>query len=220
MSHKTITLTDELYKYFRSVSTRETEILRRLREETAGLPEAHMQISPEQGQFMSLLVRLLDARKVLEAGTFTGYSTLWMALALPENGVIVTCDINRERTAVAAKFWKEAGVQERIHLHHAPALRTMDQLLEGGGRGKFDFIFLDADKESIGIYYERSLQLLRSGGIMAVDNVLWSGKVAHPGVNDPDTLAIRSFNETVKADTRVMFSMLPLGDGLTLALKE
>jgi predicted O-methyltransferase YrrM len=220
MSRRSIELSDALYDYLLENSLRESDLLRRLREETARLPGAGMQISPEQGQFMALLVRLMGARRCLEIGTFTGYSALAVAEALPADGRLVACDLNAETTAVARRYWQEAGVAGRIDLRLAPALETLDALLAEGAAGSFDFAFIDADKANYDGYYERALKLLRNGGLIAVDNVLWGGAVINPEDSDPDTLAIRALNAKIKSDQRVSCSLLPLGDGLMLALKR
>lgn len=220
MSSRTITLDEALYAYLLEVSLREPDVLRRLREETRALPEARMQISPEQGQFMALLVRLMDARRIIEVGTFTGYSALAMAMALPAGGRLVACDVSEAWTAIARRYWEEAGVAGRIELRLAPALDTLDALLAGGDEGAFDLMFIDADKERYADYYERGLRLLRPGGLIAIDNVLWSGRVIDPGRQDPDTQAIRAFNAALHADPRIDLSLLPIGDGLTLARKR
>ena len=220
MTRRSITLTDEVYDYLVDVSVREPEILRRLRAETAELDEAAMQIGPEQGRFMALLLELMGARRVLEIGTFTGYSALVMARALPEDGRIVACDVSEEWTAVARRYWKEAGVAHKIDLRLAPAAETLDALLADGRGGTFDFVFIDADKSSYDAYYERSLELLRAGGLVAIDNVLWSGRVADPADDYEDTAALRTLNAKLKDDERVSLSMLPVGDGLTLAMKR
>lgn len=220
MSTQTLSLNDRLYQYLLSVSSREPEILAQLRQETAGLPLARMQISPEQGQFMALLVQLIAARKTLEIGVFTGYSALWVALALPPDGRMVACDLNPEWTAIAQRYWQAAGVAEKIDLKLAPALNTLEQLLANGEANSFDFAFIDADKENYAQYYEQALQLVRPGGLIAVDNVLWSGRVVNPETQDRDTLAIREFNQKLYQDPRIQLSLLPIGDGLTLALKR
>ncbi len=217
MSRRTLNLTDQVYDYLLSVSLRETDVHRRLRDETAALPEARMQISPEQAQFLALLVRLSGARRVLEIGTFTGYSALVMAESLPPGGQIVACDVSREWTDVGRRYWQEAGVAERIDLHLAPALETLAALGEQGQT--FDFAFIDADKENYQAYYERTLDMLRPGGLICVDNTLWGGRVADASADDIDTRSIRAFNEHLLADLRVHLSLLPIGDGLTLALK-
>jgi predicted O-methyltransferase YrrM len=220
VTNKTIQLTERLYEYLIGVSLREPEILRRLRAETSALPEAEMQIAPEQGQFMALLCELMGARRALEVGVFTGYSALSVALALPPDGRLIACDVNAEWTAIARRYWDEAGVGGKIDLRLAPAAETLAALLAGGGAGSFDLAFIDADKEGYRDYYELCLKLLRPGGLVVVDNVLWSGQVADPAVHDPATDAIRRFNAFVHADERVRVALLPVADGLTLALKR
>jgi predicted O-methyltransferase YrrM len=212
-----ITLSDDLLAYLQAVSLREPESLRLLREETARLPMAGMQISPDQGQFMALLVRLIGARHCLEIGTFTGYSALAVVLALPAEGRVTCCDVSEEYTAVARRAWAGAGVAAKIDLHLAPARATLDRLRAEGRRGSFDFAFIDADKENYDHYYEASLDLVRKGGLIAIDNVLWSGAVADDTKQDADTRALRALNLKLRDDRRVDISMLPLGDGLTLA---
>lgn len=213
-------LPESIHDYLTSVSLREPPILRRLREETASHPRATMQITPEQGQFMALLAQLMGARTALEVGVFTGYSSLAVALALPADGRIVACDISEEYTAVARRYWREAGVDHMIDLHLRPALETLHELLATPDRGRFDLAFIDADKTNYEGYYECALELLRPGGLILVDNVLWSGRVADPQEKDADTVALRAFNHKLHADSRVTLSMLPLGDGVTLALKR
>ncbi|MEJ2344709.1 MAG: class I SAM-dependent methyltransferase [Gammaproteobacteria bacterium] len=220
MTGKNIQLTDRLHRYLLDVSLREPPILGSLREETAQLPLARMQISPEQGQFMALLVRLMRARRVLEVGVFTGYSSLSMALAMPADGHLVACDVSEEWTATARRYWNEAGVADRIELRLGPALPTLDALLESGAADSFDMAFVDADKAHYDAYYERALRLLRPGGLLLIDNVLWSGRVIEPQARDDDTLALRALNKKIHADERVSISMLPLADGLTLAMKR
>jgi predicted O-methyltransferase YrrM len=220
MSADDLTITPELLDYTRRVTLREPDVARRLREETARLPEAQMQISPDQGQFLALLIHLLDARKTLEIGVFTGYSSLSVALALPDDGRIIACDVSEEWTAIAKRYWREAGVEQKIDLRLRPALQTLDDLVALGQGGTFDFAFIDADKANYGNYYERCLALVRPGGLIAVDNVLWSGKVIDAAAKDADTLAIRAFNEQLKHDQRIWLSMLPVRDGLTLASKK
>ena len=220
MSSRTIALTDILYEYLLEASLREPDILLRLREETASDRLARMQISPEQGQFMALLVRLTGARRCLEIGVFTGYSSLVTALALPDDGRIVACDVDERWTAIARRYWAEAGVAHRIDLRLAPALQTLEGLLASGQSGSFDLVFIDADKENYLAYYERSLELLRTGGLVVADNTLWSGRVADPEVADADTVAIRHFNEFLHRDERVDLSLVPIGDGLTMARKR
>ena len=220
MSNRTIVLNDALYEYMLSVSLREPDVLSRLREETAKMPQHNMQISPEQGQFMALLVELTGARKCLEVGTFTGYSALSVALALPEDGQIIACDISEEFTSLAKPYWLEAGVAGKIDLRLGPALETLDALIADGEGGAFDFAFIDADKVNYQGYFQRALDLTRPGGLILIDNVLWSGKVADPEIDTIDTVAIRAFNEKLMTDERVSLSMLPVADGLTLARKR
>ena len=220
MTNRSISLTDSLYEYLLSVSLRETELLRQLRAETAAFPEARMQIAPEQGQFMALLVRLMGARRCLEVGVFTGYSSLAVALALPDDGRIVACDVSEHWTAVARRYWDAAGVSHKIDLRVAPALETLRALLADGAAGSYDFVFLDADKENYLRYYELALELLRPGGLIATDNTLWSGRVIDPANGEPSTVALRQFNERLHRDERVDLSLLPIGDGLTLARKR
>jgi caffeoyl-CoA O-methyltransferase len=219
MSNKTFGLSEPIYDYLLSVSLREPAVLQRLREETARLPMAMMQISPEQGQLMSLLVQALVPKRCLEIGVFTGYSTLAVALALPADGHITACDVSEEWTAIARRYWHEAGVDNKIDLYLAPALQTLDRLIAHGHSGTYDFAFIDADKENYLGYYERALALLRPGGMIAIDNTLWSGRPADVTVDDPDTRAIRNFNQRVFKDSRVRMSLVPIGDGMTLALK-
>jgi caffeoyl-CoA O-methyltransferase len=215
-----LTIDDKLWDYMRRVTLREPEVLRRLREGTASHPQVQMQISPEQGQFMALLMHLIGARRTIEVGVFTGYSSLAVALALPDDGHIIACDINEEWTAMARSYWREAGVEHKIDLRIRPALETLDGLIASGEAGRFDFMFIDADKSNYASYFERALVLVRTGGLIAVDNVLWSGRVLDRKMNDPDTKAIRAFNEKLHTDQRVWLSMLPVRDGLTLAVKK
>ena len=219
MSSTTFGLSDEVRSYLLSVSVREPEVLARLREETARLPMAMMQISPEQGQFLALLVRLTQARRCLEVGTFTGYSALWVALALPADGRVTCCDVSAEWTAIGRRYWKEAGVAGKIDLHLAPGLETLDRLITQGESGAYDFAFIDADKDNYWNYYERALRLLRPGGLIAVDNTLWGGRAADPEDRDSTAATIRDFNARLSQDARVQLSMLPLGDGVTLIWK-
>ncbi|RJP42518.1 MAG: SAM-dependent methyltransferase [Phycisphaerales bacterium] len=219
MSRRTLALTDALHRYLVETTVRETDVMRRLRAETDKLPAANMQIAPEQGQFMQLLVELLGGRKVLEIGTFTGYSALWLAGGLAAGGVLICCDVNQEWTTIARRFWQEAGLADRIDLRLGPALETLDHLLQQGAAGSFDFTFIDADKENSPVYYERSLRLLRSGGVVAVDNALQGGKVADPAVSDHDARH-RDLNRRVCHDPRVTVSLVPIGDGLLLARKR
>lgn len=220
MSNRTLTMDDRLYDYLLNVSLREPPIMQRLREETARHPRAGMQISPEQGQFMQLLVHLMRARTYLEIGVFTGYSALAVALAMPDDGRIVACDVSEDFTAIARRYWQEAGVAGNIDLRLAPAVQTLDSMLEEGFAGTIDFAFIDADKANYDAYYERTLRLLRPGGLVAFDNVLWDGAVADPAIQDADTVALRQLNEKLHTDERVFISLLPIGDGLTLAWKK
>ena len=219
MTDRNVNLDARLYAYLQEHSLREHPVLRELREATAGLRHSGMQISPEHGQFMALLVRMLDARFALEVGVFTGYSSLAVALALPPDGQLVACDVSEEWTSMAKRYWEKAGVAGRIRLKLAPAKATLDQLLEAGEAGRFDFAFIDADKSRYADYYERCLKLVRKGGLIVADNTLWSGKVADASVQDEDTKALRAFNDAVHRDGRVAMSLLPIGDGVTLALK-
>jgi predicted O-methyltransferase YrrM len=219
MSNKTIGLPDRIYQYMLEVSLREAPLLQRLRDETSKLPMSMMQIAPEQGQLLSLLVQTLQPRRCLEVGVFTGYSSLVVALALPPDGHITACDVSEQWTSIARRYWQEAGVDQKIDLYLAPALQTLDRLVAHGHAGTYDFAFIDADKQNYWGYYERALTLLRPGGLIAIDNTLWSGQPADPAVNDPDTKAIRAFNQRLFKDTRVRISLVPVGDGMTLALK-
>ncbi len=220
MSNRTLSMTDALYDYLLAVSSREPEILRRLREETARLPNAGMQIGPEQGQFMGLLIRLMGARRTLEVGVFTGYSSLAVALALPPDGRVVACDVSEEWTAIARRYWAEAGVAGKIELRLGPAVETLDALLADGQTDGFDFAFIDADKENYDNYYERALRLVRPGGLIAIDNVLWGGHVADPEAQGESLAAICALNAKLHGDERVALSLVPIGDGLTLALRR
>ena len=220
MANQTLGLNTQLYNYLQSVSLREPEILTQLRQETAQHPMAQMQIAPDQGQFMALLVQLIGAKKTLEVGVFTGYSSLVVALALPPEGKVVACDVSEEYTSIARRYWQQAGVADKIVLHIAPAEETLKSLLAEGQAGSFDFAFIDADKSNYEIYYEHALELVRPGGLIIVDNVLWSGRVADPQVQDNRTKAIRSLNQKLHQDQRVTLSLVPIGDGLTLALKR
>jgi len=219
MSRVYTPITDQMADYIRSVSLREPEPLRRQREQTDNHPQASMQISPEQGQFLHLLARLVGARRTLEIGVFMGYSSSWVALALPPDGKIIACDVSEEYTARAKRTWSEAGVQDKIDLRLRPALETLDALLAGGQAGAFDFAFIDADKSNYWNYYERSLQLVRPGGLIVVDNVLWHGDIIDPLDHTTDTEAIREFNRRIHADNRVALSLATIGDGLMLACK-
>jgi len=220
MSNRTLQVTDEIYDYLLDISLREPDVLKDLRDVTAGYPGARMQISPEQGQFMGLLVRLMGARRCLEIGVFTGYSSLAVALALPDDGSILACDVDEEHTALARAFWERAGVAGKIDLRLAPATDTLDDQIAEGRTGTFDFAFIDADKSSYRGYLDRCLELLRPGGLVAVDNTLWSGRLVDESDQDPDTCALRDFNRSLHADQRVDLSLVPIGDGLTLARKR
>jgi predicted O-methyltransferase YrrM len=215
-----LTIGDELWEYMRRVTLREPALLKRLREETAPHEKASFQISAEQGQFMGLLMHLIGARRTIEIGVYTGYSALSVALALPDDGRIIACDINEEWTSIARRYWREAGVDGKIDLRLGPALATLDGLIASGQGNQFDFVFIDADKTNYANYYERALVLLRPGGLIGVDNVLWYGRVIDSSFDDPDTQAIRAFNEQLRSDDRVWLSMLPVRDGLTLACKK
>lgn len=220
LSNRTLSLDDRTHEYLLSVSVDESDLLRELRAETAGDKFSVMQISPEQGQFMALLVKLTGAKRALEIGTFTGYSSICIANALPEDGELVCCDDSDEWTSMARKYWKRAGLQDKITFYLQPASITLQTLLDDSAVGSFDFIFVDADKQNYPLYYEQSLKLLRKGGLLAVDNTLWSGSVADPEDMKPGTRAIRRFNEMVKNDNRVTKSLVPIGDGLTLIVKD
>lgn len=220
MGVQTLQLDEQLYNYMRSVSLNEAEVLTQLRQETAKHPMGNMQIAPEQGQFIALLVQLMQAQKTLDIGVFTGYSALAVALALPPTGKVVACDVSEEYTKIARHWWNQAGVANKIELHIAPAEDTLKQLLATDGANTFDFALIDADKSNYDTYYELALQLIRPGGLIAVDNVLWSGRVADPQVQDNRTNKIRAFNQKLHQDARVAISLVPIGDGLTLAWKR
>jgi predicted O-methyltransferase YrrM len=220
MTNRTIEMTDPLYRYLLDHSVREPAILAELRAETADMAEAQMQIGPDQGQFMALLAKLIGARRCIEVGVFTGYSSLAVALALPDDGRIIACDVSEEWTAIARRYWRKAGVDHKIELKLQPATQTLAAMLAAGESGQYDFAFIDADKPAYEAYYELLLQLLRSGGLIAVDNTLWSGKVADVTERDANTSALRVFNDKLHRDERIDLSMLPIGDGLTLARKR
>lgn len=220
MTRRTLSLDDRLYDYLLHASLREHPALARLREETAQHPRANMQIAPEQGQFMQVLVRLMGARRALELGVFTGYSGLAIALALPPDGYLLACDVSEEFAAIARWHWAAADVTERIELVVAPAIETLDARLGAGEAGTYDFAFIDADKEGYVEYYERVLMLLRPGGLVAVDNTLWDGAVADPEDRSPEAEIMRHFNEHLRADERVDLALVPIGDGLTLARRR
>ncbi|MVW75779.1 class I SAM-dependent methyltransferase [Pseudomonas xionganensis] len=219
MTNRTLNLDDRLYQYLLEVSLRESPLQQQLREETAQLSNAHWQIAPEQGQFMALLVKLLGARRILEVGTFTGYSALCMAQAMGEQGRLLCCDLAGAYNAIAERYWQQAGVRERIELHLGPALQSLDSLISQGQGASFDLIFIDADKGNYLLYLERALVLLRPGGLLLFDNTLWSGRVLQEQPDSLDTQAIQALNRSLRDDPRVDLSLLPLGDGLTLCRK-
>jgi predicted O-methyltransferase YrrM len=219
MTNKSLALDDRLYNYLLSVSLRESEVLRNLREETARLPQAGMQISPEQGQFMALLVKLTGAKRILEIGVFTGYSSIAMAEALPDDGVLTALDMDKEWTSIARRYWQLAGVSDKVDLRLGPALNSLDLLIEEGRVGHYDLIFIDADKTGYEGYFERALVLVRPGGLVLLDNLLWGGKPADPNIVDPDTQAIRALNLRLRSDPRIRYCLLPVADGLGLAYK-
>ncbi len=220
MSSSHLKITDELRDYIRRSSLREPEILAALRQETVSHPMGTMQITPEQGQFMALLIHMLNAKDVVEVGVFTGYSSTVVAMALPADGKLIACDLNEEYTRMARRYWQQAGVDNKIELRLGPAVRTLDDMIADGGTGTYDFAFIDADKSNYDAYYERLLTLLRPGGVIAIDNVLWHGRVIDESVQDEDTNAIRRLNAKIANDNRVLMTMLPIGDGLTLAMKR
>jgi predicted O-methyltransferase YrrM len=221
MANSYLGLDDRIEDYLIKNSSREPDVLRRLREETVATnPQAEMAVGPIQGQFMALLVKLIGAVKALEVGVFTGYSSLCTALAMPPNGRIVACDVSDEWTSVARRYWAEAGVADKITLRLGPAVETLDELLRDGQANTFDLAFIDADKPNYDNYYERALKLVRRGGLIIFDNMLWSGKVADPSVQDANTVALRALNEKLHHDERVFMSLLPLRDGISLAVKE
>lgn len=221
MSNEFLALSELIYAYILNNSLREPDVLRRLREETqANNPMALMAISPVQGQFMMLLLKLIGAKKTLEVGVFTGYSSLCTALAIPADGHIYACDVSEEWTSVARSYWAEAGVTDKITLKLAPANETLDALLADGHAGTFDFAFIDADKTNYDGYYERALKLVRKGGLLVFDNMLWYGKVADDSVTDTDTVALRALNAKLHQDERVFASLIGVGDGMNLAIKQ
>lgn len=220
MTRTTLTMNQTLYQYYLQNSLREPPILEQLRLETAKLSAAKMQIAPEQGQFLSFLIKLIGAKKTIDIGVFTGYSSLVVALALPDEGRVIACDTNIEWTKIAKKYWQLAEQDKKIALHLAPAQQTLDHLLQQGEANTFDFIFIDADKQNYDVYYEYSLKLVRPGGIIAIDNVLWGGLVADEANQEESTVAIRLLNQKIHQDDRVILSMLPLADGLTLVIKR
>ncbi|HZV92488.1 MAG TPA: class I SAM-dependent methyltransferase [Caldimonas sp.] len=219
MANRRTAIDDEVYDYVVAHGVRETTAQVGLRAATRSVPHAGMQIGPDQAQFMALLVRLIGARRAIEIGVFTGYSALAVALAMPEDGYLLACDVSEPWTSVGKPFWAEAGVAVKIDLRLGPALRTLDAEIAKGGKASFDFAFIDADKSGYDAYFERCMELLRPGGLIAIDNVLWGGAVAHPS-KDPDTAALQALNDKLHADARIDLSLLPIGDGLTLARKR
>lgn len=220
MSKRRTIITEKLYQYVLSVSLREADILHRLRVETAKDIMAHMQIAPEQGQLIAFLIKSIEAKYVLELGVYTGYSTLCSLLALPEDGRLIACDTSEKWTSIAKRYWDEAGVSHKAQLYLAPAIITLETLLKNGEDGSFDLAFIDADKENYDLYYEYSLKLIRQGGLIAIDNVLWEGKVTDKSLNDLETSSIRALNDKIHNDSRVDISIIPMADGITLVRKR
>ena len=220
MSNRNAYIDDRIYRYILDHSLREPPVLENLRKLTQDMPSGVMQVSPDQGQLMALIVKLTGARRIVEVGTFTGYSSTVMALALPDGGSLVACDVSVEYTDIARQHWQQAGVADKIDLRVGPAADTLSDLLDAGGADTFDIAFIDADKESYGIYYEKCLELLRPGGVIMIDNVLWQGRAADPDIDDKDTVAIRHLNAVIHRDQRVDCSLLSVGDGLTLVRKR
>jgi predicted O-methyltransferase YrrM len=220
MANQTIGLSDDLAAYVVRVGTREPEVLARLREETAALPQHGMQIAPEEGAFLAFLVELMQARRCIEVGTFTGYSSIAIALALPDDGRLVCCDVSEDWTSLARTYWDEAGVAAKIDLRVAPATETLDQLLEDGQEATYDFAFIDADKTGYDGYYERLLRLVRPGGLIALDNTLWGGEVLDEGTDDADNRALQALNAKLAGDERITLCLLPVADGVTLARRR
>ncbi len=221
MSSRTLQVTEPIHEYLLSVSLREPAILTKLREETAKLEAAGMQISPEQGQFMRLLVKMLGAKRTLEIGVFTGYSALSVALVLPDDGQIVACDVNEEWTGMARRYWHAAGIAHKIDLYLAPATETLAALVGNeANHGTFDFAFIDADKANYATYYDQAFKLIRRGGVIAIDNVLWGGSLVDESKQDEDSNALRALNQQLHKDDRIDLSLVPIGDGLTLARKR
>lgn len=220
MANDTIQLTDQLYDYLISVSLREPDALRRLRAETATLERASMQMSPDTGQFLAFLIKLIGAKRAIEVGVFTGYSSLAIALALPDDGQLIACDVSDEWTAIGRRYWQEAGVDHKIDLRLAPAVQTLQQLIDEGRQNSFDFIFIDADKPNYDTYCEQAYRLVRPGGLICVDNVLWHGRILDESRQDEGTQAIRALNKKLYTDERVDLSLVPIGDGVTLLRKR
>lgn len=219
MTRSTLTMSQDLYQYYLDNTLREDPVLTELRQETSKLSSSNMQIAPEQGQFMAFLVQLLGAKKTLDIGVYTGYSSLVVAMALPRDGIVIGCDINGEWTKIAKKYWNLAGQEHKIELKLAPAVDTLNTLLEEGQTNSFDFAFIDANKKDYDNYYELCLRLIRQGGVIAIDNVLWDGKVADLTDTDDNTVAIRDLNAKIVKDSRVSLTMIPIADGLTLVRK-
>ena len=220
MSNTTLDLSPELHKYLLSVSVTESDLLQALRKETLAQEMSVMQISPEQGQMMHLLLKLINGKNAIEIGVYTGYSSVIIASALADSGKLIACDISEEWTGIARKYWRQAGIEHKIDLRLAPAVETLQQLLDDGKHQQFDFIFIDADKENYSRYFDYSVELLKPGGLIMVDNVLWSGRVIDAESNDVDTVAIRAFNKKLLNDSRVEICMIPISDGVTLARKR
>ncbi|GGG34092.1 O-methyltransferase [Lysinibacillus alkalisoli] len=220
MTKMTINLTDTLYNYVLEHSLQEPSLVKELREETAKLPMAAMQTPPEETQFLTVLLKLMNASKLLEIGTFTGYSTLWFAMTIPEHGMITACDVDEEWTSIGRRYWERAGVSHKIDLKIAPALDTMHNLLSNHKANYYDLIFIDADKENYMNYYEKALLLIRPGGVIVIDNVLWGGSVVNPLNQSRDVQAIRELNKKIMNDDRVTISLLPIGDGVTFVLPK
>ena len=220
MASRSAFIPEAITQYSTDVTLRDTPIQRELREETAKLPSARMQTGADQVQFLQMLVRLIGAKRCIEVGVYTGYSSLGVGLALPGDGKIIACDVNEEYTSIAQRYWVRAGVADKIDLYLAPATQTLDELIRGGGTGRYDFAYIDADKTGYDSYYERCLQLIRPNGLITIDNVLWSGDVANPDVTDADTVALRKLNEKIGRDERVDATLLPMGDGLMVVRKR
>ena len=220
MANRSIGVNEELYGYLLNMGLREPELLQRLRLATEGEELSIMRSAPEQGQLMAMLIKLMGAKRVIEVGTYTGYATLWMAQAIPDDGQVITCDVSEVWTSVGRQFWAEAGLQDKITLHLCPAMETLDRLLAQGEADAFDFAFIDADKENYQAYFERCLNLMRSGGLMVIDNVLWGGSVIDHENNEASTKAIRAFNQALQNDARIEINMLPVADGITLVMKK
>lgn len=220
MSNRTLSVTDSVYDYLLKVSLREDDVLDALREETMAMPQSNMQISPEQGQFMQLLLQLMGARRAIEVGTFTGYSSICIARGLGVDGKLVCCDTSREFTSKAEEYWQKAGLADRIELRLGPADETLQKMIDTGEAGSFDFVFIDADKKGYPTYFEQAMKLLRPGGLIGVDNTLWYGRVADPANDESNTEEIRQFNASLTDDERIDLSLVPIGDGLTLARKR